>query len=154
GTHLDDLVPPLVVPGGEHGAEVPHVDQREHHVEPDHRPDPYRGVVPDQHQAAQQVEYPQPEQPGLQQRPDQQPGPDPADHVKAPHLTEATGESPDSMVVRTTRPVAVDLLPHLRRARDHIDRHYRAPLDLDQLAAVAQVSKFHFVRSFEAAYGE
>lgn len=50
--------------------------------------------------------------------------------------------------------VAVDLLPHLRRARDHIDRHYHTALDLDQLARVAGVSKFHFVRSFEAAYGE
>lgn len=46
------------------------------------------------------------------------------------------------------------MLPHLRRARDHIDRHYQAPLDLDQLASVAAVSKFHLVRSFEAAYGE
>jgi AraC-like DNA-binding protein len=53
-----------------------------------------------------------------------------------------------------TRVVAVGLLPQLRRARDHIDRHYRYPLDLDQLARVACVSKFHFVRSFEAAYGE
>jgi transcriptional regulator GlxA family with amidase domain len=48
----------------------------------------------------------------------------------------------------------VDLLPHLRRARDHIDRCYRQPLDLAQLAQVAAVSKYHFVRSFEAAYGE
>ncbi|MFC7648974.1 helix-turn-helix transcriptional regulator [Streptosporangium lutulentum] len=54
----------------------------------------------------------------------------------------------------TTRAVAVELLPHLRRARDHIDRHYRTALDLDRLAGVAGVSKFHFVRSFEAAYGE
>ena len=53
-----------------------------------------------------------------------------------------------------TRAVTVELLPHLRRARDHIDRHYQRALDLDQLAAVAGVSKFHFVRSFEAAYGE
>ena len=48
----------------------------------------------------------------------------------------------------------MDLLSHLRRARDHIDRHYPLALDLDQLAAVAGVSKFHFVRSFEATYGE
>jgi AraC-like DNA-binding protein len=48
----------------------------------------------------------------------------------------------------------VDLLAHLRRARDHIDRHYAAPLDLDRLAAVARVSKAHFARNFEAAYGE
>ncbi|HEY9475111.1 MAG TPA: AraC family transcriptional regulator [Mycobacteriales bacterium] len=50
--------------------------------------------------------------------------------------------------------MTVDLLPHLRRARDHIDRHYQAALDLDRLAGVARVSKFHFVRCFETAYGE
>lgn len=48
----------------------------------------------------------------------------------------------------------MELLPHLRRARDHIDRHYQVALDLNQLAGVARVSKFHFVRSFEATYGE
>jgi AraC-like DNA-binding protein len=55
---------------------------------------------------------------------------------------------------RDPRPVALTLLVHLRRARDHIDRNYREQLDLDQLAAVAGVSKYHFVRSFEATYGE
>jgi AraC-like DNA-binding protein len=50
--------------------------------------------------------------------------------------------------------VAVALLAHLRRARDHIDRDYSEPLDLERLAAVAGVSKYHFARSFEAAYGE
>jgi transcriptional regulator GlxA family with amidase domain len=50
--------------------------------------------------------------------------------------------------------VAVALLAHLRRARDHIDRNYREPLDLDGLARIAGVSKYHFARSFEAAYGE
>jgi AraC-like DNA-binding protein len=50
--------------------------------------------------------------------------------------------------------VPVELLPHLRRARDHIDRGYREPLDLDGVAAVAGVSKYHFIRCFEAAYGE
>ena len=46
------------------------------------------------------------------------------------------------------------LLAHLRRARDHVDRRYREPLDLAELAAVTGVSKFHFARCFEAAYGE
>jgi AraC-like DNA-binding protein len=46
------------------------------------------------------------------------------------------------------------LLPHLRRARDHIDRWYAGELDLDGLAAVAGVSKYHFARCFEAAYCE
>jgi AraC-like DNA-binding protein len=53
-----------------------------------------------------------------------------------------------------TRTVAPDLVVHLRRARDHMDRHYREPLDLDRVAAVAGVSKFHFARCFEATYGE
>jgi AraC-like DNA-binding protein len=59
-----------------------------------------------------------------------------------------------SGVTRTApRMVAGDLIPHLRRARDHIDRNFAEPLDLDRLARVAGVSKFHFARSFEAAYG-
>ena len=53
-----------------------------------------------------------------------------------------------------TANVAEELLPRLRAARDHIDRHYQAALDLDRLAGVARVSKYHFVRTFEAAYGE
>jgi AraC-like DNA-binding protein len=52
------------------------------------------------------------------------------------------------------RKVPVDLLAHLRRARDHIDRHYRSALDLAQIAQVAGVSKYHFVRRFEETYGE
>jgi AraC-like DNA-binding protein len=50
--------------------------------------------------------------------------------------------------------VPAHLVPHLRLARDHIDRHYAAPLELDRLARVACVSKYHFVRSFHLAYGQ
>jgi AraC-like DNA-binding protein len=50
--------------------------------------------------------------------------------------------------------VPVGLLPHLRRARDHIDRNYQMALDLNQLADVAGMSKFYLVRCFEATYGE
>lgn len=46
-----------------------------------------------------------------------------------------------------------DVLVHLRRARDHADRHYTEPLDLDTLAGVAGISKFHFQRLFKATYG-
>ncbi len=46
------------------------------------------------------------------------------------------------------------LLPCLRRARDYVDRYYDRPLDLTELAGVAALSKFHFARSFEAAYGQ
>lgn len=51
------------------------------------------------------------------------------------------------------RRAPADLLVHLRRARDHADRHYAEPLDLDALAAVARLSKYHFQRLFTATYG-
>jgi AraC-like DNA-binding protein len=50
-------------------------------------------------------------------------------------------------------PVPHDLLVPLRRARDSVDRHYAQPLDLDALAAVAGLSKYHFLRCFTATYG-
>jgi AraC-like DNA-binding protein len=46
-----------------------------------------------------------------------------------------------------------DVLVHLRRARDHADRSYAEPLDVESLAAVAGLSKFHFLRLFKATYG-
>lgn len=46
-----------------------------------------------------------------------------------------------------------DALVHLRRARDHADRHFAEPLDLQSLAAIAGISKFHFQRLFTATYG-
>ncbi len=48
---------------------------------------------------------------------------------------------------------ADDVLPHLRRARDHADRHFDEPLDLAALAAVAALSKWHFHRLFTTTYG-
>lgn len=50
-------------------------------------------------------------------------------------------------------PVPSDLLVHLRRAHDEIDRRYAEPLDLAGLAAVAGVSKYHFLRCFGEVYG-
>jgi len=47
----------------------------------------------------------------------------------------------------------MELLVHLRRARDLADRYYAEPLDLDALARAAGVSKYHFLRSFAAEYG-
>jgi len=57
-------------------------------------------------------------------------------------------------VVTTRRRVPVELLPHLRHARDLVDSHYTDPLDLDALAEAAHVSKHHFARSFADEYGE
>lgn len=52
-----------------------------------------------------------------------------------------------------TRRVPGDVLVHLRRARDHIDRQFADELDLDGLAELARMSKFHFLRSFAKVYG-
>jgi AraC-like DNA-binding protein len=45
-------------------------------------------------------------------------------------------------------------LTDLRKARDRIDRDYAEPLDIDILAAEAHCSRYHFMRSLQAAYGE
>jgi AraC-like DNA-binding protein len=45
-------------------------------------------------------------------------------------------------------------LPHLRVAKDLMDRHYAEPLSLDQVARQAGYSRFHFLRAFREAYGE
>jgi AraC-like DNA-binding protein len=45
------------------------------------------------------------------------------------------------------------MVVHLRRARDHLDRHYAEPLDLATLARVAGISRFHFQRLYTATYG-
>jgi AraC-like DNA-binding protein len=53
----------------------------------------------------------------------------------------------------TGRPrVPGDVLVHLRRARDHLDRHYADEFDLDLVAGLAGMSRYHFLRSFAATY--
>jgi len=46
-----------------------------------------------------------------------------------------------------------DVLVHLRRARDHIDSNFASDVDLDEVARIARLSKFHFLRLFSATYG-
>jgi len=50
------------------------------------------------------------------------------------------------------RRVPGDVLVHLRRARDHLDRHFAEPFDLDLLAELAGMSRYHFLRSFALTY--
>jgi AraC-like DNA-binding protein len=52
------------------------------------------------------------------------------------------------------RPEELADLVHLRRARDHVDRHYADPLDVSSMAREALMSPAHFSRKFRAAYGE
>ena len=56
-------------------------------------------------------------------------------------------------VVPSTAAPREEVLVDLRRARDHIDAHFSEPVDLQQLAAVATLSKYHFHRLFTAMYG-
>ena len=53
----------------------------------------------------------------------------------------------------TRRRVPGDVLVHLRRARDHFDRHYAEDFDLDLVAGLAGMSRYHFLRSFALTYG-
>jgi AraC-like DNA-binding protein len=57
------------------------------------------------------------------------------------------------MPERIGRALPTELLARLHQAREYVDEHYRMALSVDQLAAMAQVSKFHFIRSFKVAYG-
>jgi transcriptional regulator GlxA family with amidase domain len=40
------------------------------------------------------------------------------------------------------------------RARDAMDRAYARPLDIPDLARIAEVSEAHFIRTFRATFGE
>ena len=46
------------------------------------------------------------------------------------------------------------ILAALRRGRDFADREFAAPLTVESMAREANMSKFHFARSFAAVYGE
>ena len=47
-----------------------------------------------------------------------------------------------------------ELNRRLLRARDAMDRAYAEPLDVPAVAAVAYLSRAHFIRSFRATFGE
>jgi AraC-like DNA-binding protein len=49
---------------------------------------------------------------------------------------------------------AVPPTRHLLRAKDLIDARYREPLDVDALARVSHLSRWHFSREFRRAFGE
>jgi AraC-like DNA-binding protein len=51
-------------------------------------------------------------------------------------------------------PTPSDLLPHLRRARDLMDSRYADDLNVATIAQRAGVSKYYFIRSFNAEYGQ
>ncbi|WP_436794653.1 helix-turn-helix transcriptional regulator [Actinospongicola halichondriae] len=48
---------------------------------------------------------------------------------------------------------STEVLVQLRRARDHADRRFAGHLDVEQLASIATLSKWHFHRLFADTYG-
>jgi AraC-like DNA-binding protein len=58
------------------------------------------------------------------------------------------------MSARRQPPPSPHLLAHVRRAKDLMDQAFASPLDLAAMAREAGCSRFHFLRSFQAAYGE
>jgi AraC-like DNA-binding protein len=59
-----------------------------------------------------------------------------------------------SLGTRHPRIVDGDLFRRLCRARDLIHDRFATPLDLDTLARTAGVSRYHFLRSFQRAFGQ
>jgi len=53
-----------------------------------------------------------------------------------------------------TAALDVSALRMLRQARDRIDRDYAEPVGIPALAAAAGYSQAHFIRAFQAAYGQ
>ena len=49
---------------------------------------------------------------------------------------------------------AEDVNRRLLRARDVMDRRYRDPLNIDELARVALMAPTHFIREFKRVFGE
>jgi AraC-like DNA-binding protein len=50
--------------------------------------------------------------------------------------------------------VGTEQVVHLRRARDLMDARYAEPLNLDDMAAAAGFSRYHFAREFRVVFGE
>ncbi|HEY5882779.1 MAG TPA: AraC family transcriptional regulator [Nakamurella sp.] len=69
-------------------------------------------------------------------------------------MSARTRASTSGIALQSRPDVPTELLVHLRRARDHIDREYRSEVALDELASLAGMSKYHFARAFAATYGE
>jgi AraC-like DNA-binding protein len=48
----------------------------------------------------------------------------------------------------------VEIYRRLHRAKDFIDSCYQQPIQLPQIARIAQLSRYHFLRLFKAAFNE
>ena len=58
------------------------------------------------------------------------------------------------MIGQSTAAENLARLRLLRRAKDLMDRDWSEPIDLDDVAASAGYSRYHFIRLFKQVYGE
>ena len=56
--------------------------------------------------------------------------------------------------MKTVTQAVEELNRRMLRARDAVDRAYAQPLDVRSLAAIANVSEAHFIRTFRSTFGE
>ena len=108
GGHPQDLVPLRVVAFAHRPGQLDDVDDGEDDVEAHHRPHVRQPVVGDEHEAADQVDDPQPEQLGLQERDDEDRRPDPAERLERggrqmPRHPPSLPHPPSSSPVRRAR---------------------------------------------------
>lgn len=75
--------------------------------------------------------------------------PDPAPPEPAKAAPAANPEQPGRARAATLSP---GIRARLALARDEIDRHYYSQLSCERLAGIAGMSRFHFIRTFKAAY--
>jgi AraC-like DNA-binding protein len=54
---------------------------------------------------------------------------------------------------QSPQPTPPGVPPSLRRARDYLHAHFAEPVRLEELAALAGLSRFHLVRAFAQTYG-
>jgi AraC-like DNA-binding protein len=71
---------------------------------------------------------------------------------QAPATAAPAGIGAEAGAADVTHPLSAAARAGVRLARDVIDRHYYSPLSCERLAGLAGMSRFHFIRSFKAAY--
>lgn len=62
-------------------------------------------------------------------------------------------QRPDGAAAEAVTSLSPAVRARVQLARDAIDARYYAPLSCEQLATLAGMSRFHFIRTFKTAYG-
>ena len=77
--------------------------------------------------------------------------------VAAGHIDAVSAVAAAGLAAGRSLPELLPGVAERRRIADvvnHLDTAYAEPVDLDEMAAIAQLSRFHFIRVFRAVMGE